>query len=274
MRNRILAGLGVAALATVGVAAPANAISDTTADLYVVHAVPDVTVDVYVNDALTLEAFEPTTVAGPLDLPAGDYEVAIFATGADPAVDAPAIGPATFALEANTSYTVVAHPDETGALTATAFVNDISAIAAGEARVTVRHTAEAPAVDVLAGGDVVIPGLENGNEAGLDVPAGELLVSVTLAGGGAEVLPETTLNLAEGTSTIVHAYNATDAGIEVIVQTISGLGEAPAGIPGGQAGLVSESSSVGWAAAGVALLLAVLAGVGVIARRQTVSAER
>ena len=34
MRNRILAGLGVAALATAGIAVPANALSSTTADLW------------------------------------------------------------------------------------------------------------------------------------------------------------------------------------------------------------------------------------------------
>ncbi len=72
MRNRILAGLGVAALAAVGVAAPANAISDSSADLYVVHAFPGLTVDVYVNDGEepALANFEPMDVAGPLDLPA------------------------------------------------------------------------------------------------------------------------------------------------------------------------------------------------------------
>ena len=40
----------------------------------------------------------------------------------------------------------------------TPFVNDVSAVPAGQARVTVRHIAAAPAVDVRAGGAVVAPG--------------------------------------------------------------------------------------------------------------------
>ena len=92
MRNKIVAGAAIGVFAAVGVAMPAQAISATTADLYVLHAVPDLPVDVYVNGALTLDDFQPGDLAGPLDLPAGVYTVAI--TAADAADDsAPAIGP-------------------------------------------------------------------------------------------------------------------------------------------------------------------------------------
>ena len=39
MRKKLLAGIAAGFIATVGVAAPAQAISATTADLYVLHAV-------------------------------------------------------------------------------------------------------------------------------------------------------------------------------------------------------------------------------------------
>ncbi len=45
----------------------------------VVHGVPDLDADVYVNGELTLEGFQFGDVAGPLDLPAGTYEIEIFA---------------------------------------------------------------------------------------------------------------------------------------------------------------------------------------------------
>ncbi len=38
------------------------------------HAIPDTPVDVYVNGELTLDNFAPGDLAGPLALPAGDYE--------------------------------------------------------------------------------------------------------------------------------------------------------------------------------------------------------
>ena len=44
-----------------------------TAEVYVVHGIPGLPVDIYVNGALTLDNFQPETVAGPLDLPEGSY---------------------------------------------------------------------------------------------------------------------------------------------------------------------------------------------------------
>ena len=107
MRNKLLAGLAAGFIATVGVAAPAQAISPTTADLYVLHAVPGLTVDVWVDGTVLLEDFAPGTLTDPLDLPAGDYEVVVTAVN-DP-ITSPAIGPITLTLAASTSYTAVAH---------------------------------------------------------------------------------------------------------------------------------------------------------------------
>ena len=92
MRNRILAGLGVAALATVGIAAPANALSSTTADIWVVHAVPGVTVDVYINGDLAIDGFTPGTVTPLVDAATGNYVVDIVA---DVTPSAPTITPGT-----------------------------------------------------------------------------------------------------------------------------------------------------------------------------------
>ena len=81
MRKTIAAGVVAGFALAAGFVAPAQAISATSADLYVLHAIPDTPVDVYVNGALTLDDFQPGDLAGPLDLPAGDYEVALTATG-------------------------------------------------------------------------------------------------------------------------------------------------------------------------------------------------
>src|SRR5664279_3868515 len=70
------AGSLAVAAALVG-ALPASAAD--TAEVYVVHGIPNLPVDVYVNGALTLNDFQPETVAGPLDLPAGSYSIAVTA---------------------------------------------------------------------------------------------------------------------------------------------------------------------------------------------------
>ncbi len=78
MRRSLYAVGAVAALGAATVAAPAAATGMTdTASLSVLHAVPDLTVDVYVNGDLTLDDFTPGELAGPLALPAGDYELAV-----------------------------------------------------------------------------------------------------------------------------------------------------------------------------------------------------
>ena len=58
------------------------------------------------------------------------------------------------------------------------FTNTVSNPGAGKARVIVRHLADAPAVDVLAGGGTLIDGLSNPNAAAAVVPAGTYPIKV------------------------------------------------------------------------------------------------
>ena len=71
-------------------------------------------------------------------------------------------------LPASGNHTIIAHLDAEGTPTLAVFENDTSATAAGEGRLTVRHTAAAPAVDVLADGEPAFTNLSNPNEASAD----------------------------------------------------------------------------------------------------------
>ena len=258
MRNKIVAGAAIGVFAAVGVAMPAQAISATTADLYVLHAVPDLPVDVYVNGALTLDDFQPGDLAGPLDLPAGVYTVAI--TAADAADDsAPAIGPIDLTLAAGTSYTAVAHLAEDGTPTATLFTNDLTTIPAGEGKLTVRHTAAAPAVDVLANGAAAFTNLTNPNEVKANLPVGTISAAVALTGTTAPVIGPADVAIAEGVNTIVYAWgSAEDGNLDLAIQTISGLHSAPRGVDAGSAGFAADPDpgAIAWSIAGLAVLLA------------------
>jgi hypothetical protein len=260
MRTRVFALVGAGALAWAALASPAQ--SAETAQLSVLHAVPGLTVDVYVNGERTINNFKPGTLAGPLNLDAGTYEVAITAGDADDDSD-PAIGPIDLKLKAGENYTAVAHLEEGGDPTATLFTNDTSKTDAGQGRLTVRHTAAAPAVDILAGGDAVISDLSNPDEKVLDLDAGTVEAAVAAAGSTDPVIGPADVTVAEGKNTIVYAWGSLDDdNLKLAIQTISGLHSPPHGVDAGEAGLAADGN---WAGAGFAALL--LVGAAALAGR-------
>ncbi|WP_409332771.1 DUF4397 domain-containing protein [Trujillonella humicola] len=261
-------GLALGAAGAVGVAlvlgaTPAGA-DEGTATVSVLHGVPDTPVDVYANGERLIDDFQPGTLTDPLQLPAGSYDLALFPADAPDGSGEPLLAADGVAVPAGANATVVAHLDANGAPALTPFVNDTSAVPAGQARVTVRHTAAAPAVDVRAGGQVVAPGLTNPNEATLEVPAGTISADVVVAGTDTVAIGPADLTLTEGATTIVYAWGSEEAGYELAVQTISGSHSAPSGVPGGSAGLADEG---GFPAPLAALSLAGLVAAGLSARK-------
>lgn len=260
------AGVAAAALVALATAMPATAATSGTASLSVLHGVPDLTVDVWVDGQRTLDDFTPGTLAGPLDLPAGAHTVAITAADAADASQ-PAIGPVDLTLDAGASYTAVAHLDAAGSPTATLFTNDLSEVPAGQGRLTVRHTAAAPAVDVLADGSPVVTNLSNPDEQTLTVPAGTVSAAVAATGTTDPVIGPTDLTVAEGADTIVYAWGSLEAGnLQLAVQAIDGLHSAPGGVPSGELGLADDGGSPApWIAA--AALVGALGAVALTTRR-------
>jgi hypothetical protein len=183
--------------------------------------VPGLTVDVWVDGNLTLDDFTPGTLAGPLELAAGDYEIAITAADATSA-DNPVIGPVDVELDGGGDYTAVAHLDADGAPTATLFANDTKAPRNdSKGKLTVRHVAAAPAVDVLAGGTAVIEGLSNPDEATLQLEAGTVSASVAAAGTTAPVIGPADVTVEAGKNTIVYAWGSlADGTLAVAVQVV------------------------------------------------------
>ncbi|GIG23651.1 lipoprotein [Cellulomonas chitinilytica] len=271
MRARLAAGLAAGTLALVTLAAGPASAADP-AQLSVLHGVPGLTVDVWVNGERTLDDFTPGSLAGPLDLAAGTYTVAITAADAADASSA-AIGPVDLALEAGKNYTAVAHLDAAGAPTATLFTNDVSTTPAGQGRLTVRHVAAAPGVDVLAGGTAVISNLTNPDEKVLNLPAGTVSASVTATGTTEPaLLGPADVPVTEGTSTIVYAWGSATASpstLALATQTISGLHGNPSGVNAGEVGLVSDGGAPVWPYAVAALAAAGLVALAFARRTAT-----
>lgn len=253
----------VAGVATTALAASPALADDHESTVSVLHGVPGLTVDVYVNGEELIPDFAPGTLTDPMMLAAGTYDIEVYADGDTPDSAEPAISAEGLEVPGGANLTLAAHLDEAGAPMLSAFVNDVSQTAAGDARLTVRHAASAPAVDVRAGGSPVIEGLTNPDEQVLDLPAGVVSADVVLAGTEDVVLGPADLDLAEGTSTIVYAWgSAADGNLDLAVQTIEGLHSDPGGVPSGQGGLADSGALLVLALAGVAG--AVLAGRSVV----------
>lgn len=252
----VTAALGIAVLAPLSAAAMD---ASSGAELSVLHAVPATPVDVYVNGDLTLDDFEPGDLAGPLELAAGDYEVAI--TAADAMDDsAPILGPVTLTLADGGDYTAAAHLDAAGTPTVTAFENDTSAIAA------------APAVDVWAGEDVVVPGLENPDEASLEVPAGTVSAAVSVAGTTDPVIGPADVEVRDGVTTIAYAWgSAADGTLALATQEVAADHSAPGSVPAG-IDVAPAQDSTGMLAAVGAGAAALVAGAVLMARRRAARA--
>ena len=261
--RRLTAAAGTAGLMALIAASitPAEA-AENDATVSILHGVPGLTVDVYANGEELVPDFKPGTLTDPQTLPAGSYDLQVFAAGDDPDTAKPAIEADNVKVPAGANATVVAHLDADGKPVLTPYVNDTAATAPGQARLTVRHDAAAPAVDVRADGKVLFGDLTNPNQDTADVPAGDYSADVTLAGSDQVAIGPADLALAEGTSTIVYAWGSADDGnLKLAVQTIKGLHSAPGGVPGGEAGLAPESEGLPvWA-----LALGAASAVGLVA---------
>ena len=256
---------GFAVFGTGGVASAADEASVT-----VVHGIPKTPVNVFVNGKITLKNFQPGTVAGPLSLPAGSYKVTVFAAANTAGTGTPVIS-ATAQVPAGANVTLAAHLTADGKPTITPFVNDVSKLAPGQARLIVRHTAAAPAVDVRAGGTPVISDLTNPDQKVLNLPAATVKADVVLAGTSTVAIGPADVTLKEGTATIVYAIgSAQDKTLGLVVQTVSGLHSNPGGVPAGTGGLADDGGIPGWVpiSVGLGLVIAAAGAVRVAATRR------
>lgn len=254
-RSAIFAG---ALLVPAGLfAVPAMAAEDATVS--VLHAIPagsgaDI-VDVYAGDALLIDNFTPGSLET-LTVPAGSYDLGVYADGATPADSDAVLSAMGVEVPAGANATVTANLDAEGNPALNVYVNDISEVAAGDARLTVRHIAAAPAVDVRADGTALVTNLVNPDEAVADVPTGTYAADVVLAGTDTVVLGPADLDLAEGTNTIVYAWGSAEAGnLALATQVITGLDGMPGGVPAG--GGATSGNNAALIAAGLMAVAAV-----------------
>ena len=206
----VRAALGVAVAAaglTAGlVAAPATAAGMATVN--VVHGIPGVAVKVCVDGQRVVDNFHFGDKIIGARLPASMHKVRLVAAGRS--CHAPAILKSRYTLAKGRNYTIVANLDPVGTPNLKAFVNKTKPTATRTARLTVRHTAQAPAVNVWADKTKIVAGTNFtwGKGTTLAVPKGTYKVKVTLPGSRQPVIGPTMKRLAAGRAYQVYAVGA------------------------------------------------------------------
>lgn len=161
----------------------------------VIHGIPGLpaAVEVFANDG-KLFSFNYGELKGPLSLAPATYKIDVRLNGRTVLTASPT-------LMEGVNYSAIAHLDAKGSPKLSFFMNDVAAAKSGNARVTVRHTAQAVPVDVrgrpanMGNFGVLAGNLANSEEASLELPAGSYDVGLSAAGNTRIVFGPTTLAL-------------------------------------------------------------------------------
>ena len=210
--------LGMAAIAA-AVVAPQAAGAQAASDVTLVHGVPGVPVDVVVDGTVVIDNFAPGSLANissfagqtltnvqVLDDPSGDV-----------LIEAPAL-----VIPDSGSHSNVPHYNESNVPVLTQFENNTAAVAEGQARLSVRHTAAAGPIDVISGDSRPVTNLANGQNVDLVQPVGNFSGEVATAGG--DPIPGVdpiSIDLAADTNTVLFAVGSSDDAPDFIVQVVN-----------------------------------------------------
>ena len=224
------------------------------AKLTVVHGIPGLPapVEVFANNA-SLFSFDYADVRGPLSIPAGAYAIEVKLNGN-------VVLSANPTLAAGVSYTAVAHLLPGSGIQLSLFANNTAQPAAGKARLTVRHLADAPAVDVLArrgrtGAYATVFGnVTNPNEGTTEVDAAYYFVKLNAAGTTTTAFGPVALGLGMGRLYEVMAIGSLGTPSFRLLPVVTDLRQPPALVGsvqgtscGGQIALSTTSPTFGTA---------------------------
>jgi hypothetical protein len=242
-------------------ASPAFAQESESAMITVVHAVPGeggFPADIYLNGEVVLDSMVFGAVSAPVEVPAGSVAVQIFVAGSDPATDAPLIDQSV-TLDPGADYTAVAQLID-GAPAVALYVNDLSPVPAGEARLTIRQSSAEGPLDVVVNGIPVVSDLSAPNEATVELAAGVNPLSILSADGVG--LVEQDVDVPAGALFVLYAVgSSTDETFSILTQQVTTPQVAPAGVPTGTGGARDQATDIGWLSVPVMFVAAVVLAV-------------
>lgn len=268
--------IGLAALAAVG--ASGHTVSAQAAtEITLIHGIPGTTVDVVVDGTVVIDGFVPGSLA---DISSFAGKTLNNVEVRDDATGAVVIGPvATLDVPASGNFSYIAHLDASGTAVLTPFENNVNPTAdAGQARLTLRHSAQAPAIDLVIGDQRPVVGATNGQSVELELAAGQLTDAQIALTGDVPIKQIATLDLAANTNTIVYVVGSAEADtLDFVVQVISFAVDAPATTTTvvGDTSMVPTAVNTGSPLGDSnTLLYAIIVGVGLVAGAGALAARR
>ena len=165
------------------------------------------------------------TIAGPFDVPAGNYSVAVSLANPIAPCSNKAILSPTVTLKAGEFGSIVAALSNKGAPTAEVYGVDVSPVGAGTQRFVIAHAADAPKVKALAvstGGGPTVKAtttLASGQESSFFVPTRSgFNVSANVSGGG--VLGPVNVPLGDQGVALVFAVGSAKSGSATLLTKV------------------------------------------------------
>ena len=207
------------AVAAIAVAPATAGAQSATPSISLIHGIPGTTVDLVVDGTVVLDAFAPGSIVDITSFAGrtlNNVEVVADDTG-----DV-VIGPvATLEVPATGNWSLIAHLDAGGDATLSSFENNLADTDDDEARLTIRHTAAAPPVDLVIADQRPVTNAANGASAELELPSGALADASIALAAGSPLLEITGVTLAPNTNTVVYVVgSAEDDTLDVVVQII------------------------------------------------------
>lgn len=248
-------------MTVVVLAPPAFAQESESATITVVHAVPGeggFPADIYLNGEVVLDSMVFEAVSDPVEVAAGEVRVRIFVAGSDVATAAPLIDQSV-TLEAGVDYTAVAQLID-GAPAVALYVNDLSPVPAGEARLTIRQSSTEGPLDVVLNGTPVVSDLAAPNEATVELAAGPHPLAILSADGVG--LVEQEVDVPSGALFVLYAVgSSSDETFSILTQQVTTPQVTPAGVPTGTGGARELATRAGWLSVPAMFVVAVLVAV-------------
>lgn len=181
-------------------------------------------IDVYADKTRLTKNLKAGKIRG-FRMSPGAYDIAIY--DQDSQIGKPVLRLSDFTLKRNDNVTLVIHADESGTLAHSTFRNGTAPAEVDFGRLTIRHVAAAPEVNVEIEGETLFINLANRKQVTGTLPAGLHAVRMVLAQSGETLLSDRQVVVDQPMNTIVYLWGSSTDGYRLASHRVGNGGAGP-----------------------------------------------